>query len=222
MTNQKNLTFILKAVAGSHAHGLVTENSDRDLHGVYSAPSQDFWGLSKPEESIVLHDPDEAYHELKKFLLLCLKGNPTVLELLYMDEYIEMEPVWGQRLLDLAPLMLSAKAVKDSYLGYAMSQHKRMWERAEDGTPQYMKLARHAFRLLDQGYELYTSGYFHTSVHPEDREFYLTIGARSKDEIERLYSEGIERFLNAETVLPERPDILAVEGYLIEYRANHL
>lgn len=215
-------TFLLRAVAGSHAHGLATENSDYDLTGVYSVPSKDFWGLDPIQESLVGHDPDYSYHELRKFVNLCLKGNPTVIELLFADEYLDKEPRWGDELIQLKPYLLSAKAVKSSYLGYAEAQRKRMWERAEEGTPKYDKLLRHAFRLLDQGYDLYTSGTFELKASPARREFYLNIAkVLSPEEIEAAYEKRIKRFHDAVPRLRETPDRDAVVDWLKRYRLAH-
>jgi len=207
-------------VAGSHAHGLETENSDIDYHGVYSAPSQDFWKLQQVPDSIVRKDPDRSYHELRKFLLLGLKSNPTILELLYLNEYEEKEPGWGDMLLDIRSDLLSASAVKSAYLGYANAQMKRMKARSFEGQPKRDKLLRHSFRLLNQGLELYTKGRFQTKV--VNRNFYFDLPSLSPEVIEDMYRKGIERFDKSESFLPEYPNYPAIEEYLVSYRRSHL
>lgn len=119
--------FILRGVCGSTAHDLSHEGSDLDHHGVISYPTASFWSLSKPSESLVGHEPEDyAYHELEKFLKLASKSNPQVLELLWLDQYEEMEYFWGQRLIDIRSAFASSNLVFHAYAGYADSQFKKL------------------------------------------------------------------------------------------------
>lgn len=214
------VTFILKGLAGSHSHGLATENSDKDYHGVYSVPSRRFWELDPVTTSIVRHDPDEAYHELAHFLRLALKCNPTILELLYLEDYVEKEYLWGDRLLGIRESLLSADAVKSAYLGYAEAQYKRMQTRETFGHPKSQKLVRHAFRLLHQGFDLYTLGDMRTKV--TNRDFYLDyLPTLTEVEIDEMYAASIQRFRKAESVLPEAPNRFLVLDFLQDYRSAH-
>lgn len=218
---QDRITFVLKGVAGSHAHGLATEASDQDLHGVFSVPSTDFWGLKKPIDSITRENPDEAYHEIGRYCRLALGSNPTVLELLYLDEYLEMEPDWGQQLIDIRKSFLSAPAIKSAYLGYSQAQYKRMQNRTTFESPKAKKLIRHSFRLLNQGHLLYTTGEMRTKV--SDRDWYLSeLPSYTEDYILKLYSELLNAFIEAESPLPERPDVPLVSDFLHAYRRAHL
>jgi predicted nucleotidyltransferase len=222
MTDSKNVQLILKAVAGSQGQGLATANSDEDFHGIFSYPTQAFYGLNKPRDSIVRTNPDEAYHELEKYLGLALKCNPTTFEILYMDEYLEVEPEWGQRLIDLAPAFLSGPAVKGAYAGYANAQMKRLRERNYVGSPKYDKLLRHAFRLLNQGIQLYTTGTMRTRVDATDREFLLEVlPTMSQQALESEYARILKMLDTSTTSLPHKPDRGAVNDYLVQYRIAH-
>lgn len=222
MTEPKSIQIILRAVAGSHGQGLATERSDEDIHGIFSYPTIDYLGLTSPRDSIVRTDPDESYHELKKFLGLALKCNPTTFEILYMDDYLEKESLWGDELIELAPAFLSGPAVRGAYAGYANAQMKRLRERSYVGSPKYDKLLRHAFRLLNQGVQLYTSGTMRTKVGETDREFLLEVlPSLSQQALEDEYARIFSILDTATTPLPHKPDRGAVDDYLRRYRLAH-
>lgn len=218
-------TFILRGIAGSTAHGLAGPDSDEDLYGVFSWPSSAFYPLEEPADSLVSHEPqDSTYHELKKFLKLALRSNPTVLELLWLNEYTDVEPGWGETLVAIRSAFLSEKLVRDAYLGYAHSQFTKLHERG-DGSfdsntrSRAPKHAKHLFRLLEAGYDLLTTGTM--SVKVKDRARYEDILRMDKEQWTHLYRVEQEKFQQAKSILPEKPDREAVNTYLIHYREAH-
>lgn len=216
--------FILKGVCGSVAHGLAHEDSDEDMHGVFSWPTRAFWSLSKPAESIVRTDPDEAYHELEKFLKLATGCNPQVLELLWLGEYTELEYGWGQDLIGLQRAVLSAKRVQDAYMGYADSQFKKLNERGETFSSstrnRTFKHAKHMFRLMEQGRHLYETGELLVKVG--DPDWYLEeMPNMSLDQIKDEFRRQFDDFRGSKTALPDRPDMDAVNNYIHDYRRHH-
>lgn len=216
---------ILKAVAGSTAHGLSTPDSDEDLYGVYSWPTRAYHGLWEPTESLVGHDPqDYTYHELKKFLLLACRSNPTVLELLWMDSYLVKERHWGEELIALRSSMVSSKLVRDAYLGYAHSQFRKLQERGDgkfdsNTANRAPKHAKHLFRLLEAGYDLLTTGDMSVRVH--DRSRYEEIMLMTQSQWQKLFDEERERFRSVKSVLRDEPDYEAVNTFLTNYREAH-
>lgn len=127
--------MIFKAVVGSHAYGTNVEGSDIDIKGVYIQSPEDVLINGYREQETV--NKDETYFELRRFIELCCKGNPTVLELLFSPEdCIKYEhPVWA--MLKAERMGFLSKACKYSFGGYAYSQiaksdglEKKMnWER---------------------------------------------------------------------------------------------
>ena len=126
-------------------------------------PTAAFWGLDKPPESLVDTNPDATSHEIEKFLRLCLKCNPTVMELLWLpdDLYFFKHPAYSNKLLILRHAFLSTKAVQMAYGGYAMSQLTKFRNKEN---PKRPKLARHCLRLLEQGYHLLKAGELRVKV----------------------------------------------------------
>ncbi|MEU4556525.1 DNA polymerase beta superfamily protein [Micromonospora violae] len=92
-------------------------------------------------------------HEARKFTVLCIGGNPTAFELLWLpDDLYEVRTELGQELVDLRSAILSAPRVRDAYLGYACQQFHRLKERGDgsfsaDLRKRTAKHARHLARL---------------------------------------------------------------------------
>lgn len=218
-------TFLLRGVAGSTAHGLARAGSDEDLHGVFAWPTAASWGFSKPAESITGHEPqDYSYHELEKFLKLALANNPTILELLYLESYKNVKEVWGEELLTHRKKFLHTKGVKNSYLGYAESQFRKIGQRADgtfssDTKNRTAKHARHLFRLLEQAQYLLETG--EMKVRVDSPEWYFQLEELPVSEWVRMYY-GIRDYVkNIKSVLPDEPDRAFWENFLIAYRRNH-
>lgn len=223
------MNVLLKGVVGSTAYGLNHENSDVDYMGVFAAPTSEVLGLNDVKESVVTKDPDTTLHEAKKFAMLCLNGNPSVSELLWLDRYEEVSDL-GAELLNLRVDFLSKARVRDAYLGYATSQFTRLKDRGDgsfsaDTRKRTEKHARHLVRLVEQGYRLYTNGELvvdlrssASEITPE-RVFELGQAIAQDPARGEKYMRMAEiRFDRAHSPLAERPNREAVERWLIRVR----
>lgn len=211
--------LLLKAVVGSQAFGLANENSDYDYQGVFVAPTSEFLGLEmKIQESYNFKNPDTTYHEVGKFCRLALGCNPTVLDLLWIEDY-NLRTELGTELINLRNNFLSASRVKNAYFGYATSQLGKL---GKDERPEKRaKNARHFARLLHQGFQLYATGTY--SVRLENPETFKWFG----DEvgIKKDYSlakQTLEEFrklfeLNP-SALPEQPNKEPIDLWLRKVR----
>jgi uncharacterized protein len=212
--------LLLKGRVGSHAFGLAHEGSDEDFQGVFVAPTQAFLGLSNtPQESFKYSDPDTTYHEVGKFCRLALKCNPTILDLLWLDEY-NVRTQLGTELINLRNNFLSAGYVRDAYFGYAMSQYGKL---NKDPRPvKRAKNARHFARLLNQGWQLYTTGTY--SVKLQDPEFYVNFGKRVGIDEDYAYAKQFldhyeEGFgTEPQCVLPSEPNPEPINEWLLKVR----
>jgi predicted nucleotidyltransferase len=222
---------LLAGVVGSTAYGLATPESDVDRLGVFAAPTVLFHGLRPPtgrQATRVRTDPDVTHHEAGKFAGLCLGVNPTVTELLWLEEY-EVRTELGERLVGIRGAFLSAQRVRDAYLGYAVSQFRRLETRGDgafsaDTRKRTAKHARHLARLVHQGLGLYRSG--ELKVRLDDPEWFRGFGERvasgELEEARGVLAKAETDFDAARTPLPERPDEGAVEAWLLEVRAAFL
>lgn len=219
---------LLAGVVGSIAYGLATPQSDMDWLGVYAAPTLAFHGLHLPIDraaTVVRHDPDYTLHEARKLAGLCLGGNPTVTELLWLDQY-ETEHPLGRELVNIRTAFQSRKRIRDAYFGYATSQLKRLLETGDFQSKMRQrreKHARHLLRLLDQGLQIYSTGSLTLRVEDPDR--YMDFGRRVVGNTElarRAVSEAEAKFNAVRSPLPDRPDEAVVEQWLLAVRQHFL
>lgn len=223
--------IILEGVTGSTAYGLATENSDIDVKGVYLLPTKTVLSIGfQPEHTTKDHtDPDWVYHEVGKFMKLVINGNPTVTELLYLDEYTTLSPI-GQLLIDNRAAFLSTKAVSNAYRGYAFSQAKRLNNRTEQGLDGYdsslknrfAKHTRHCFRLLMQARRLLETGTLDVKVTPEQRKYLFAMGEKTADEVVEEFMKQDAEFENIVSVLPDEPDYDKLNEILYKIRTDNV
>lgn len=132
---------ILLGIVGSQAYGLNTPTSDIDIKGVCIAPADYYYGIKdfyqKDKGWDDPHDPpsskfpileeitDCCIYELRKFMDLAMKNNPTILEMLWLKDYEYLNPSVGLELVANRDMFLS-KRVKHTYAGYGYSQLKKV------------------------------------------------------------------------------------------------
>ncbi|MBE7463248.1 MAG: nucleotidyltransferase domain-containing protein [Planctomycetes bacterium] len=227
-----------KVLVGSRAFGLADEQSDEDERGVYLPPADWHWSLQPLPEQIEFkrmpdgrwldHNEqtdgdDVCWWELEKFLRLALKANPNVLEVLYVPESCILHAdVWGQRLRALAPSFLS-KYLYQTYSGYVLSQFRKMKRELEKGRAHRPKHAMHLIRLLYSGITALQGQGILVDVGPY-RDELLRI-KREQIPFDVIFARALEldaRFQDAYnvTALPDRPDVEAVDRFLIEARKS--
>jgi predicted nucleotidyltransferase len=73
--------ILFEAISGSRAYGTDLPHSDTDLKGVFILPEDQFFGLEYTPQ-IANDTNDEVFYELRRFVELLLKNNPTLLDLL--------------------------------------------------------------------------------------------------------------------------------------------
>lgn len=221
-------TLVLEGIAGSQAYGLATPESDVDHLGVFVAPTREFLGVSgltKTQETdhCVGAEKDFTHHELGKFCRLALGGNPTVIELLFMEDYTIRTEI-GDALLDLRGAFLSER-VRNSYVGYAVQQKEKLIKGGDYGhgfRKRYEKHTRHCFRLLFQGRELLETGHITLKVSPEMRDKLFRLGTLPPEDLVPYFEHEKDRIDSIRSVLPKEPNVDVVNEFLVETRVSLL
>lgn len=221
--------LLLQGVVGSTAYGLAGPHSDIDRLGVYAVATEELHGLRSPQESHVTTNPDLTLHEAAKFCRLALKCNPTITELMWLDDYEHIHPTLGMQLIGIRRKFLSAPRVRSAYLGYASDQFTKLKNRggssfSADLGHRTAKHARHLARLCNQGYELYATGNLH--IRLDDPQGVMEFGelvaqeAQSGvfDTAERLILAAEAMFDSANSPLPQYPNEEKVESWLLSAR----
>ena len=168
---------ILRGTVGSRAHGTALDDvDDRDEMGVYVPSPIIALGLSEVEHYIYRTrangersqpgDLDLSLYGLRKFVMLAVKGNPSVLQLLFLPTYAVKTDV-GEALIQMRDFFITQRTGR-AFLGYMNEQMRRL--KGEIGQkdvkrPELVeahgydtKYAGHAIRLGLQGDALCRDG----------------------------------------------------------------
>lgn len=204
---------LYECVVGSHAYGLANDGSDVDIRGIYLAPFELINTLNPCPSHIsyINESGDYCYYELKKYLELALKNNPTILEVIYtnMGNWVNN---LGQELLIHRSRLLSSSAYK-TYSSYSLHQHKKTTGKAR----------MHAVRLLLSAIHLFREGepLIHVGAY---RDLLLDIGrSTNRDEqhvriYEDLYRELTDVAQSNPAGLPPTPDRAWANSFLLSCR----
>ena len=219
--------IVLEGVTGSTAYGLATENSDVDMKGIYLLPTSKVLSLRfNPEKTTVDHtDPDWVYHEVGKFMNLAAKGNPTISELLWLEEYTVLNDV-GKLLVDNRNIFLSTPAIMNAYRGYAFSQAMKLNKRQKEGLDGYdsalknrfAKHTRHCFRLLLQAKQLLETGELTVRVTDEQRKWLFEMGEQPPETIVDTFIAEDKKMESIVSVLPDEPNWQKIDDLLVRIR----
>jgi hypothetical protein len=167
---------ILRGLVGSTAHGInITGQDDRDEMGVFIEPPENVCGLKPIEHYIFRTQPegvrsgpgdlDLTMYSLRKFCHLAAQGNPSVLILLWLPEYLSQSLI-GAEMISMRDCFVSRDAGA-RFLGYLVAQKKALkGEKTKkvsrpDLVAKYgydTKFAMHAARLGFEGIEYLTEG----------------------------------------------------------------
>ena len=212
--------LLLVGRVGSHAYGLATYSSDEDFAGVFQVATESFLGLDSYPQTVTNTSknqsktvPDYTYQELGKFCRLALSGNPTILETLWLPDYIVKHPV-GEQLVSLRTEFLSDR-VRKSFGGYARQQLERL-RRNGTSPSRGEKYVRHMFRLLREGRHLVETG--ELQVRVEDPEELFALGRLGFEEICERFEQEFAAFDATPSVLPKDPNTPAINEFLVQAR----
>jgi predicted nucleotidyltransferase len=212
---------ILRVAAGSRAFGLAVETSDDDRRGVYLPPAEMNWSLFKPPEQIEYRRDgvEEVCWELEKYLHLALQANPNILETLWSPTVLFADET-GEALRALRPAFLSRHLYK-TYSGYVLSQFRLMQKNFQRTGAYKAKHAMHLIRLLLSGIHALREGDILVDVGTYRDELLRIRGGSLTFEEVREKALGLDRLFQevfTTTRLPERPDYVRVNRFLVEAR----
>lgn len=158
----ENKQLILKVLVGSQAYGIANENSDYDYKSVYVLPASKILSLDykyKGSSWIEGENEDNTSYEIGYFLSLATKCNPSILEVFKAPPTLAVED--GIKLKELFPYVWYSQGVFDSFVGYSLSQRKKMLEKKDDRPSKY---AMACIRVLYNLIELLTSQSFSLEI----------------------------------------------------------
>lgn len=238
---------ILRAITGSTVHGLSVANTDDlDLMGIRIEAVSEYLTLGAPFEQHEYRsaggqnpsragDVDLVVYSLRKYLHLATKGNPSILNLLFVpEEHRHVDSPLAQQLRDLVPHILSRQAGY-RYLGYMKAQRERLegvrgqkrtgqtrrqyyTQAVGDPEPWDGKYGMHLIRLGFQGVELLETGHISLPMEEPTRSDVLAIrqGGYTKGSVLKwsmLLEQKLQRLID-ESPLSARPNLPVVETWM--------
>ena len=138
MSDLKNI--LVKHLAGSHAYGTNTPESDVDYRGIFYTPIADIYSPFKIKgEQNDSNEEDTKFYELRKYINLYVKCNPNIVETLWVENSdITFKTNVYDMLRSEREALLCSK-VAFTYTGYAHNQKSRMsnhYNHMKEGTPK--------------------------------------------------------------------------------------
>jgi len=222
---------IFRTVVGSRLYNLHSETSDTDVKCLALPDAGDLLGLSDTARAHWDGGPDDppdtVIYSVAKFFTLLAKGNPTLVELLFVpDDAILLDRMEAREIRNFCRKTFITKTLIPSYMGYVRDQFKRVVERkAQNNRTTALekfgfdtKSASHVYRLAVQATELMSSGKCSPRMTGGDREIALAIkrGDYNYDRTVDTLKLAIRGMEVAESVckLPEKPDMASADEYI--------
>jgi len=218
---------ILKCLVGSHAHGLNSADSDKDYRGVYITPTSEILSLNHKYKGNNWMEgvEDNTTYELHHFLSLAMKCNPSILEV-FVAPIVKEDPTednwglseYGGELRDLFPYIWNPKGVYDAFVGYGLSQQKKM---LDNHLGRWQKYAIAYLRTLKNLIDLLKTETF--SLYIEEGEFrdkliYIKEGKYAVGDIINMANDMIEEAKEALPKCINEPSYEKVNNFLIKMR----
>jgi len=121
---KQNRLLVFEAITGSKAYGLDTAQSDTDIRGIFILPKDMYYSLEYTAQ-VSNETNDIVYYELKRFMELLSKNNPTMLEMLNIPEQFILykNPIMNRHHTG----MFLSKLCEKTFANYAYAQIKKAY-----------------------------------------------------------------------------------------------
>lgn len=227
---------ILRGLVGSTAYGTGLEGQeDRDELGVFIEPPERVIGLNPLDHVIFRTQPegvpsgpgdlDLTRYSLRKFMRLAVQGNPSIIVLLWLPDYLT-KSYHGEWLISCREALISQEMGK-RFLGYLQGQVNRLLNKRaakvnrNELTERFgydTKAAMHAARLAYQGLELIESGALEMPIAKPLRTELLDIrqGKLTLEEALDYIREAEDRLKMAVDTFKVSVDKPVIDKFLVE------
>jgi len=233
----KDYNIILKTRIGSHCHNINMPESDQDIRYIF-IPTIDYYFSTALQHDMIQNkteEKDEEYWSINKLFALCIKGNPSSLNILFAHSKDQLESNdIGKEVLNFRYNFLSRRTVNQC-LGYTVSQiHKlEIGRGTKEGKRIEMiekygfdvKFAVHCVMLTNIAIELCKTGIYRP-YRPNSEAVYLKAIRRGEvplEDIRKQVKSNIETIEVIKSIcpLPEEPDEALINNFLINLLTNY-
>lgn len=231
-------------VTGSKLYGTNTPKSDTDFKGICFPEVHELIGLSNFEQQEFKQGPDDGPDKaegtiftVEKYLRLCLKGNPTVIELAFAGEDFHIHTTKiGEEVNDYVRNNMITKHLFKPYSAYHRAQIKKLQSMNRTGKRAQSvidngydpKFAMHAYRLARQCVIVMEEGILRPTLDVDDREMALKIREGkvnfSKDEVLSIL-EDVDKDMHTaykNSSLKEKPNFNDTQDFLVDLHHRYL
>lgn len=218
----------LMGLQGSRALGMQqTEDADYDYRGVFLEDTNTVLSIYPYQETIELGDGSDnnaefVFHEFGKFIKLCMKGNPSVIQILFLNTFNLKNNV-GSLLVANKHNFIGAESIKKSFGGYALAQAKRLNKTGSFSKGRKRsKHIRHIFRLFDQAIEILQTGEL---TYPlKNAQKYIDFGNNATNEQVLKEFETMYKKLKSlsSTIIPDYPNQYLINEIVLQVRNGEI
>lgn len=184
---------IYEAIVGSRLYGMSTSSSDLDTKGIFGRDYDDivptvqhFFGLKHLKKDEVVNKNnglegsakvETVLYSIKKFIELCMKGNPTLIEVAFVptDLLIHRTDLSDEIMTYIRNNFMTKKTLK-SYIGYFLDQKK-----GNSSTPKKLS---HVYRIGTQAVNFAKTGSINPVLSGKELETALDIRNNNIDKVE--------------------------------------
>jgi predicted nucleotidyltransferase len=222
------MQVIFEAIVGSRLYGTSTSSSDMDTKGLFGRPYKDivpvedhYFGLRNLPKDTVINKSnglegsqkvESVFYSIRKFLELCMKGNPTLIEVAFVPDNLLLHrtPI-SDEIMSYVRANFMTKQTLKSYVGYFLDQ-----KRGNSNTP---KKASHVYRIGMQAVQFAQTGIINPVLSGKELEMALDIRHNNvdKEELDRLIAYVDVKLQQAEknNHLLAEPDEQSANEFLV-------
>lgn len=228
-------------VSGSNLYGWNSKDSDLDIRGCFILNKKQFFGLKNPHDVIEIKTEDKlddiVLFEIKKVIMLALKGNCNILEEINAPQFYKQADFL--KLKQLVNNAFGKNGIYHSYRGLAEHNYKKFILQGKNTVKKYL----YVFRGLMAGIYCLSTGVIQSDLGKLNDYFkvkevgkLLEIKKKGLEneplkelnsgeldiKIKELFDKLDEAYIKSK--IPEKPseeDVESLEKWLIKLRENN-
>ena len=225
LTGCGGVEVLVASVCGSLSYNLSISSSDVDYFGVFACGLEQLFRMKGPTMTLDTHEPEDiCCYELTHYCQLLLKGNPKLVEPVFLDHGPIFRHALWERLRDAAGPAVLNGTVLQQYLSFAFSQ---LGDRAKKGgaASKNSKRLYHALRLASEAQRI-ASGLpprVYLEGHIRDRILRVRLGEDDQDEAEQEVRLLLKELDRQPHQLPDAGALVAfLDAWALEVRRHQL
>jgi predicted nucleotidyltransferase len=233
---------IFVTIVGSKLYNTATETSDTDFKGICFPEIDEIIGLNHFEQQELKNGisdgPDKSegvIYSTSRYLNLCLKGNPTVIEIAFANEKFWLHTTdIGKEICQVVRNNFLTKHLFKPYSAYHTAQIRKLQTQNPIGKRAKIveefgydvKFAMHSFRLAKQCIQIMKTGWLNPSLDGDEKELAIQIrkGKFSKEEVLKILNdldkEMYDSYKNSN--LKQEPNFKSVNEFVKRLNLNYL